>query len=266
MACPSLRAGGSWIDSRALGGGGPRIVALTMGDSKPGANIFPPFPGERPTSEDILKWLKEATPLLTADESALAGGLVPRSLLTYSPGIVPVPLVVATGITETTVTAREALIFDRVDANQTKQLQHDTHLSEIENNWFKKFQAAFRTSAPLLLASMERDCSQAAPFAVFHSGVMTWKHVKTLGEPAAMMPGENEMHDAYMYMIALTLKPLGSSATPQEFAQRVGTAMKDHVFFLTRPFADKASISQWVVKVVRPYSVMLCSGSSRRSG
>ena len=45
--------------------------------------------------------------LLTADESALAGGLVPRSLLTYSPGIVPVPLVVATGITETAVAARE---------------------------------------------------------------------------------------------------------------------------------------------------------------
>ena len=111
----------SWIDSRALGGGGPRIVALTMGDSKPGANIFPPFPGERPTSEDILKWLKEATPLLTADESALAGGLVPRSLLTYSPsGIVPVPLIVATGITETAVAAREALILDREDANQSK--------------------------------------------------------------------------------------------------------------------------------------------------
>ena len=96
---------------------------------------------------------------LMADESSLAGGLTPRSLLAYSPGIVSAALVVATGITETAVTAREALIIDREDANLTKKGQHDSHLSEIQNNWFKKFQVAFRASAPLLLASMERDCA-----------------------------------------------------------------------------------------------------------
>ena len=103
--------------------------------------------------------------------------------------MVPVPLVATVGvggITETAVTARESLIVDREDANATKLLQRDTHSSEILNNWFKKFQTVFRTSAPLLLASMERDCTQAAPYAVFHDGMRAWEHITTLGQPAAM--------------------------------------------------------------------------------
>ena len=57
--CPTLRAGGLRIDSRALG---PYVVAQTMGDSKLSANGYPPFPGERPSSEQVLKWLDEVTP------------------------------------------------------------------------------------------------------------------------------------------------------------------------------------------------------------
>ena len=133
-----------------------------MADSKPGANVFPLFPEERPSSEAVLKWFEEATPLLTADESSLVGGLMPRSLLLYTAGNVPDPLVVANGITETAVASRLSLILDRQDANATKLIQYNTHLSEIQNNWFKKLQIAFRTNAPLLLQSMERDYTQAA--------------------------------------------------------------------------------------------------------
>ena len=52
--------------------------------------------------------------------------------------------------------ARASLILDREDSN--------AHSSEILNSWFKKFQTSYRTNAPLLLASMERDCAQAAPY------------------------------------------------------------------------------------------------------
>ena len=93
-----------------------------------------------------------------------------------------------------------------------------THLSEIRNNWFKKIQVALRPNAPLLLQSMERDFAQAAPFDMFFSGLMAWRHILALGQPSSMMPGESELHDAHM--LALMMKPLGSSATPQEFAQR----------------------------------------------
>ena len=88
-------------------------------------------------------------------------------------------------------------------------------MSEIQNGWFKKFQVAFRPNAPLLLQSMERDFKQTAPHDMFFSGLMAWQHITSLGQPSAMMPGESELHDAHM--IALMLKPLGSSATPQEF-------------------------------------------------
>ena len=104
---------------------------------------------------------------------------------------------------------RVSLILDRQDANATKALQDDRHLSEIQNNWFKKIQVALRPNAPLLLQSMERDFAQAAPFDMFFSGLMAWRHILALGQPSAMMPGESEMHDAHM--LALMMKPLGSS-------------------------------------------------------
>ena len=241
----SLLAGGPRINPRALG---PPIVPLMMADSKLGANVFPLFPEERPNAETILKWLEAVTSLLTADESALIGGLPPRSLLIYAPVPVPAPLVVAAGITESAVATRDALIFDRQDANATKAIQEVRHMSEIQNNWFKKFQIAFRPNAPLLLQSMERDFTQAAPHAMFFSGLMAWQHITALGQPAAMMPGESELHDAHM--IALMMKPLGSSATPQEFSQRVLGAIRDHLPYLSRPYATQTDISMWVIKQV----------------
>ena len=84
--------------------------------------------------------------------------------------------------------ARASLILDREDSN--------AHSSEILNNWFKKFQTAFRTSAPLLLASMERDCTQAAPYAVFHDGMGLGAHHYSRSTCSNEMPGENEFHDA----------------------------------------------------------------------
>ena len=131
---------------------------------------------------------------------------------------------------------RVSLILDRQDANATKALQNDRHLSEIQNNSFKKIQVALRPNAPLLLQSMERDFAQAAPFDMFFSGLMAWRHILALGQPSAMMPGESELHDAHM--LALMMKPLGSSATPQEFAQRVLGAIRDHPPYLSRPYAS----------------------------
>jgi len=44
----------------------------------------------------------------------------------------------------------------------------------------------------------------------------------------------------------LTLKPLPEGSTPEQFSQRVSTALELHVPFLARPFTP-AQIAEWVV-------------------
>ena len=88
---PTLRAGGLRVDPRALG---PAIVTQMM-TSKPGAAAYPPFPGERPDAEQVLKWIDEVTPLFSADESALVVGIEPRSLLVYAHKSIPLVIVAA---------------------------------------------------------------------------------------------------------------------------------------------------------------------------
>ena len=45
----------------------------------------------------------------------------------------------------------------------------------------------------------------------------------------------------------LTLKPLPEGSTPEQFSQRVSTALELHLPFLARPYTQ-AQIAEWVVK------------------
>ena len=38
--------------------------------------------------------------------------------------------------------------------------QKEAHLSEMKNDWLKKFLAAFKDSSPILLLQMQRECAQ----------------------------------------------------------------------------------------------------------
>ena len=78
--CPALRAGGFRIDPKALG---PSPATMADAASKPGAALFPLFPGERPQTHLVLDWLKDARPILSADQSSIVARTTPRSLLSY---------------------------------------------------------------------------------------------------------------------------------------------------------------------------------------
>ena len=64
----------------------------------------------------------------------------------------------------------------------------------------------------------------------------------------AMIPGEDASHDAAL--LALQLKPLPKGSSPDEFSTRVTFALENHIPYLERPFADDASISEWLIKQV----------------
>ena len=243
--CPSLRAGGL-VDSRVLG---PTVVAMT--DKQPVANAastsLPLFPGERPSVETVLEWLKAATPLLSTEQTALLNGYEPLALLAYTAESQPPQLVAAAGgVTETAVETREALRLAISDRNALKQRQYQNHRAAMLNTWFKSLDAAFRPKAPLLFDKMERECKQAAPFNTYYDGKAAWDIVVNMSVVGAMIPGESATHDAAL--VALQLKPLPAGATTDEYAKRVVGALTDHIPYLERPFPNREAMSLWVVQ------------------
>ena len=126
--CPVLRAGGFRIDPRALG---PSPATMADAASKPGAAAFPLFPGERPPTHSVLEWLKDARPILSADQSALVAKTTPRSLLLYRVASMPDALVAdtVTGVTSSAVASRAATRLAVDDSNALKVDQRASHLS-----------------------------------------------------------------------------------------------------------------------------------------
>ena len=49
------------------------------------------------------------------------------------------------------------------------------------------------------------------------------------------------------FLVALSLKPLSDSCSPQEFTTRVNIALKDHIPFLSRPFINDGTLGKWIV-------------------
>ena len=222
-------------------------LTVTMADNT--LSALPLFQKERPTAEAVRAWLDEAKPLLRPDETSLVDGDTPRTLIQYRDSTVPDALVAGaadatTGITAAHVATRAMQIQSVVDENSKRLEQRKSHLSEIEDGFFKKLQVALKPNAPLLLNRLEAQFKQTL-FTKRHIGSAAWKHIETMSLPAAMLAGEDSVHD--IELARLVLKPLSDEASPDEFAKRVSSFMKDHEPYLERPFKDKASFSKWIV-------------------
>ena len=98
-----------------------------------GDALFPLFSGERPQTHLVLDWLKDARPIISADQSSIVARTTPRSLLPYKVASMPDELVAdtTTGVTASAVAARAATRLSVGDANELKIEQRASHLSEI---------------------------------------------------------------------------------------------------------------------------------------
>ena len=242
--CPSLLAGGLRVDPRAQEPG----IAVTMTDAFKNNNaVLPPWPGEQPKTSTVKEWWVAAKPGFTPDQIALYGRTEARGLLEFTAATVPdaLPLVTAdNGMTESTRQSRLALIMTITDANDLKARKRAAFTSEIAQSMFDALDRAVRPQAPLLWAKLERTCKQSPPFEHCFDGGEALRILVAMGDAAAMQPGEESMHEAHM--LTLTLKPLPEGSTPEQFSQRVSTALELHVPFLARPFTP-AQIAEWVV-------------------
>ena len=78
-------------------------------------------------------------------------------------------------------------------------------MSEMKNDWFKKFNAALKDSAPVLLQKMKRECAQPPPRAAFFDGHLAWDFVQALAAPAHRLPLESFADDEIVH--TMTKKP-----------------------------------------------------------
>ena len=215
--CPVLRAGGFRIDPRALG---PSPATMADAASKPGAAALPLFPGERPPTHCVQEWLKNARPVLLADQSALVAKTTPHSLLSYRVAPMPDALIAdtVTGVTPAVAAARAATRLAIEDSNALNIEQRASHLSKMLHTIYKQIIAAVRPKAPLLYDKLERTCKQGAPFALFHDGCIAWGTTEAMSLIGAMLPDERADHDAALF--ALQLNPLPNGSSPDEFLRQ----------------------------------------------
>ena len=64
-----------------------------MAETAKSAVALPLFMKERPTAEAVKDWLEEARPHLTADETSIVDGDLPRTMIKYGGSTVPAALV-----------------------------------------------------------------------------------------------------------------------------------------------------------------------------
>ena len=218
------------------------LMAKATGD-------FPAFPGERPTMGQMKEWLESARDQLSADQRALVDGYDPRGVAALEPDSVPPALVASdsTGVTAPMVATRDVVRMQLQDKNVKLASQKRTLLAELKNEFFQALCRACRPSAPLLVQRMERD-HRLADFAKYHDGGLFWTHLVTMGEVARMLPGEDETHDEELQKMVKSPLPDGASA--QQYADRVNSALHDHIPYISRPFGSQAQLSEWIMNRV----------------
>lgn len=248
MVAPEVRSSG--LSPCATGALQLYVVALTsvLAMSATSSADFERFPGEKPSAAESKEWLRKSRPLLSDDEVALINGLEPSSLLGYSLLSVPPALVAndATGVTAAMVEQRAVVRLQRQDDNTSRTEVRDAKKAELQHGLFKRLEKSMMDSAPLLLAKLKREHAMAGPRAHLVNGVDAWAAVAVMEGADQMLPGEAQDHDAAL--IALALKPLANEATPQEYADRVNAALKDHIPYLDRPFRDLTAQGVWVLE------------------
>ena len=203
---------------------------------------FEPFVGERPEAGRVKDWLRLARTKLSNDEVALLNGAEAPSLIAYRDVQVPPALVAGGDVTANMVENRVVTRLTKQDENAQRQALRASKTAEIQQGLFVRIEASLLETAPLLLARLKRDHVLAPPFAHWYDGIAAWGVLAAMEDATQMLPGEAQDHDAEL--IALALKPLSDEATPSEFATRVDDALRKHIPFLERPFANTTAESR----------------------
>jgi len=137
-----------------------------MISSLPTPGVLPVWEGERLSVGEAMAWFRSARPCLRPDWVALVDGAVPRSLIKYTPRVVPAALVIApvaapgaplvadTG-NPAQVSARDALIAQVTEENLIRATERDAHEAELKYELFMALDSSLRSHAPLLLSYLK---------------------------------------------------------------------------------------------------------------
>ena len=132
------------------------VNKLTTESAAGAAGTLSEFPGDQPSVKDLLDWLRESKPKLSADERALIAGYVPRVIQQYMLDTMPPPLVEGVaGAAASMVAARDVVRTTIADANARRDALRVTAMADLKEGIFNKLKGAMLSAAPLLLADLD---------------------------------------------------------------------------------------------------------------